>query len=67
MAFFKRELSPVERFESALTAKQDERRKLSARLDLAERLLAEQRATAEKLAVSGASAARLERAEAKMR
>jgi hypothetical protein len=67
MAFFKRELSPVERFESALTAKQDERRKLAARLDLAERLLAEQRATAEKLAVSGASAARLERAEAKMR
>jgi len=67
MAFFKRELSPVERFESAHLARQDERRKLAARFDLAEKLLAEQRATAEKLAVSGASAAKLERAEAKMR
>jgi hypothetical protein len=67
MAFFKRELSPVERFESALIARQDERRKLAARLDLTEKLLAEQRATAERLAVSGASAAKLERAEAKMR
>jgi hypothetical protein len=67
MAFFKRELSPVERFEGALSAKQDERRRLAARLDLAEKLLAEQRATAEKLAVSGASATRLGRAEAKMR
>jgi hypothetical protein len=66
MAFFKRELSPVERFESAHLAKQDERRKLAARFDLAEKLLREQRATAEKLAVSGANAARLERAEAKM-
>ena len=67
MAFFKRELSPVERFEGAHLAKQDERRKLAGRLDLAEKLLAEQRTTAEKLAVSGASAAKLERAEAKMR
>src|ERR1700750_2574729 len=67
MAFFKRALSPVERFEGADLAKQDARRKLAARLDLAEKLLAEQRTTAEKLAVSGASAAKLERAEAKMR
>jgi hypothetical protein len=67
MAFFKRELSPVERFESALSAKQDERRKLAARLDLAEKLLVEKRTDAEKLAVAGAAAARLERAEAKMR
>jgi hypothetical protein len=67
MAFFKRELSPVERFESALSAKQDERRKLASRLDLAEKLLVEKRTEAEKLAVSGASAAKLERAEAKMR
>ena len=67
MAFFKRELSPVERFEGAHLARQDERRKLAGRLDLAEKLLAEQRATAEKLAVSGASAAKLERAETKMR
>src|SRR5690242_9801592 len=67
MAFFKRELSPVERFESAHLARQDERRKLAARFDLADKLLAEQRATAEKLAVSGASAAKLGRAETKMR
>jgi hypothetical protein len=67
MAFFKRELSPVERFEGALSAKQEERRKLAGRLDLAEKLLLEKRADAEKLAVSGASAARLERAETKMR
>ena len=67
MAFFKRELSPVERFESALSAKQDERRKLAARLDLAEKLLVEKRTDAEKLAVAGAAAAILERAEAKMR
>ena len=67
MAFFKRELSPIERFESALAAKQDERRKLAGRLDLAERLLVEKRKEAEKLAVAGAVATRLERAEAKMR
>src|SRR6201994_1554874 len=67
MAFFKRELSPVERFESALLAKQDERRKLATRLDVAEKLFVEKRTDAEKLAVAGANAARLERAEAKMR
>ena len=67
MAFFKRELSPVERFECALAAKQDQRRKLAGRLDLAEKLLVEKRTDAEKLAVAGAAATRLERAEAKMR
>lgn len=67
MAFFKRELSPVERFESALLAKQEERRKLAGRFDLAEKLLVEKRTEAEKLAVAGAGAAKLERAEAKMR
>ena len=67
MALFKREPSPVERFESALLARQEERRKLAGRLDLAERLLVEKRTDAERLAVSGAGAARLERAEAKMR
>jgi hypothetical protein len=67
MAFFKRELSPVERFESALLAKQDERRKLAGRLDLAEKLLVEKRTDAEKLAVAGAAATRLERAETRMR
>jgi hypothetical protein len=67
MAFFKRELGPVERFESAHLAKQAERQKLAGRLDLAEKLLAEKRTTAEKLAVAGAGATKLERAEAKMR
>ncbi len=67
MVFFKRELSPVERFESALAAKQDERRKLAGQLGLAEKLLVEKRTDAEKLAVSGASAAKLERAETRMR
>jgi hypothetical protein len=67
MAFFKRELSPVERFETALKLKQTEREKLAVRLGLADKALAEQRATTEKLAVSGASNARLEKAEAKMR
>jgi hypothetical protein len=67
MAFFKRELSPVERFETALKQKLAEREKLVGRLYLADKALAEQRATTEKLAVSGASNARLEKAEAKMR
>ena len=67
MAFFKRELSPVERFENALKSKLAEREKLAGRLGLADKALAEQRATTEKLAVSGASTARLEKAEAKMR
>jgi len=67
MAFFKRELSPVERFESALLAKQAERRKLAGRLDQAEKLLTEKRNAAEKLAVAGAAAPTLGRAETKMR
>jgi hypothetical protein len=36
MAFFKRELSPVERFESALKDKQAARQKLADRLSIAE-------------------------------
>ena len=67
MAFFKRELSPVERFENALRLKLAEREKLTVRLGLADKALAEQRTTTEKLAVSGASNARLEKAETKMR
>lgn len=67
MAFFKRELSPVERFESALQTKHAEREKLSQQLRLTEVALAEKRTAAEKLAVAGAATARLERAEAKMR
>ena len=67
MAFFKRELSPVERFESALKEKQAVRQKLADRLSIAEAELGEKRAAAERLAVAGATNAKLDRAEAKMR
>src|ERR1700758_4357408 len=67
MAFFKRELSPVGRFESALKSKQAERQKLADRLSLAEAVLGEKRAAAAQLAVAGASNAKLERADAKLR
>jgi hypothetical protein len=67
MAFFKRELSPVERFEAALKTKQAERLKLADRLSLAESVVGENRAAAERLAVAGASNAKLERADAKLR
>jgi hypothetical protein len=67
MAFFKRELGPVERFEAALKLKQAEREKLAARLALAESAFAEKRAAAERLAVAGASTAKLDKAEAQMR
>ena len=67
MAFFKRELSPVERFDAALKEKQAVRRKLADRLGLTEADVAEQRATAERLAVAGAPHAKLDRVEARMR
>jgi hypothetical protein len=67
MAFFKRELSPVERFEGALKAKQAERERLAQQLQLTEAALVEKRTAAERLAVAGAANVRLERAEAKMR
>ena len=67
MAFFRRELSPVERFEAALKARQSEREKLAEHLQSTEAALAEKRAAAEKLAVAGAANSRLERAEARMR
>ena len=67
MAFFKRELSTVERFESALRDKQAARRKLADRVSLTEAALEEKRAAAERLAVAGAANARLDRAEANMR
>ncbi len=66
MAFFKRELSPVERFESALKDKQAARHKLADRLSIAETVLGEKRVAAERLAVAGASNAQLDRAEANM-
>jgi hypothetical protein len=67
MAFFKRELSPVDRFEAALRDKRAARQKLGDRLGLAEHLLGEKRAAAERLAVAGAANAVLDRADADMR
>ena len=67
MAFFKRELSPVEIFERALKDKQSTRQKLKERLVLAEKALDEKRVEAERLAKAGASNGQLDRAEAKMR
>src|SRR3979490_2053309 len=67
MAFFKRELSPVERFETALKDKQAARQKLADRWSIAETVLGEKRAAAERLAVAGAANAQLDRAEANMR
>ena len=67
MALFRRELSPVERFESALKDKQAARQKLADRLSNAETVLGEKRAAAERLAVAGAANAQLDRAEANMR
>ena len=67
MAFFKRELSPVERFENALIDKRAARQKLAGRLSIAETELGEVRAAAERLAVAGAPDAQLVRAEANMR
>src|SRR5215218_2606956 len=67
MAFFRRELGPIERFENALKEKQAARQKLAERLSVAEAELAEKRAATERLAVAGAANARLDRAEAAMR
>jgi hypothetical protein len=67
MAFFKRELGPVERFESVLKDKLAARQKLAVRLSLSEKELEEKRTAAEQLAVAGAANARLDRAEANMR
>ena len=67
MAFFKRELSPVERFEAVLRDKQAARQKLADRLGSAEKIHLQKRAAAERLAVAGAAPARLDRADASMR
>ena len=67
MAFFKRELGPIERFENALKDKLATRQKLAERLSVAEAELGEKRTAAERLAVAGAANARLDRAEANMR
>ncbi len=67
MAFFKRDLTPVERFENTLRNKQAARHKLADRLSLAEAVVGEKRAVAGQLAVAGATDAKLGRAEAKLR
>jgi hypothetical protein len=67
VGFFRRELGPVERFESALKDKQAAREKLGNRLAVAESVLEEKRTAAGRLAVAGAANIELERAETKMR
>jgi hypothetical protein len=67
MAFFKRELTPVARFESALRDKRAARQKQADRVSAVEALVEEKRAAAERLAVAGASADKLARAEAGLR
>jgi hypothetical protein len=67
MLFFKRELSPIERFEVALKDKLSARQKLAERLSVTDAELAEKRDAAERLAVAGANNSRLDRAEASMR
>ncbi len=67
MAFFKRELTPVERFESTLRDRREARRKRADRVSIAEAAVEEKRAVAERLAVAGATAAKLGRAEASLR
>ncbi len=67
MAFFRRELDPVERFENALKEKLAARQKLANQSGLTEKELAEKRAATERLAVAGANSTKLDRAEASMR
>jgi hypothetical protein len=67
MTFFMRELTPVERFASTLRDKHAARQKLADRLSLVETVVGEKRAAAERLAVAGATDAKLGRAEAKLR
>ncbi|HLX16588.1 MAG TPA: hypothetical protein VKS24_15455 [Bradyrhizobium sp.] len=67
MGWFKQELMPVERFESALMGKQAARGKLASQSSRAEAVVAEKRAMAERLAVAGASDAKLGRAETRLR
>ena len=67
MTFWKRELSPIERFENALKEKQASRENLAERLKAAEVVLEERRYAAERLAISSAADAQLDRAETEMR
>ena len=67
MAFFKRELTPVERFESTLRDRRAARQKQADRVNHVETVVGEKRATAERLAVAGATDAKLGRAETELR
>ena len=67
MAFFKRELTQVERFESALRDRRAARQKQAGRVSLVETIVGEKRAAAERLAVAGATDVKLGRAETKLR
>ncbi|SHN76884.1 hypothetical protein SAMN05444170_3329 [Bradyrhizobium erythrophlei] len=67
MAFFTRELTPVERFENALRDRRAARQKQADRVSAVETVVAEKRAVAERLAVAGAADAKLGLAEMKLR
>ena len=67
MAFFKRELSPVERFESTLRDRRAQRQKQADRVSVVEAIVDEKRAVAERLAVAGAASDKLGRAETNLR
>lgn len=67
MTFFKRELTPVERLESTLRTRHAVRQKIAERLSLIETVVGEKRAVAERLAVAGATDAKLGRAETELR
>ena len=67
MAFFTRELTPVERFENALRDRRAGRQKQADRVSAVEAVVAEKRAAAERLAVAGAADAKLGLAEMKLR
>ena len=67
MAFFKREITPVERFESTLRDRRAARQKQADRVSLVETAVGEKRAAAERLAVAGATDAKLGRAETRLR
>ena len=67
MAFFKRELPPVERFENTLRDRRAARQKQADRVSVIEAVVEEKRAAAERLAVAGATADKLGRAETRLR
>jgi hypothetical protein len=67
MVFFRRELTPVERFENALRDRRAARQKQAGQVSAIEALFEEKRAAAERLAVTGATDAKLAQAETRLR